>query len=406
MSWLRTADLEVKRDMEISRNEVRVMTVHGAKGLEAPVVFLVDTTSSPSDTQRLRLIHLPKDEGRPGVVVWAGKKADDPKAVAAARVSMLGETEDEYRRLLYVAMTRAADRLVVGGCMPGNMNNVRPLCWYDLIGKGLETSGLQSETIETSGVMVKRYARPGDGTAATGQPATPEATPVDQPAWLHEKIMTAASADNLLRPSDSADSGIRRFRAGDSSQTRAQALRRGTLVHRLLQSLPDVAAGRRRDAVRNFLHRNAGDWGDSDHEALATKVLDLIGDVRFAAVFGDGSRAEVPIVGRLERPGGASMLVSGQIDRLVVTDTQVLIVDFKTNQSPPDSATEAPAAYIRQLALYRALLARLYPQRPIRAALLWTETPELMEILPSTLDAGLASITDGRSKLDPATTRS
>jgi ATP-dependent helicase/nuclease subunit A len=183
-------------------------------------------------------------------------------------------------------------------------------------------------------------------------------------------------------------------------------LRRGTLVHRLLQSLPEVAAGRRRDAALNFLRRNAHDWSTSDHEALAAKVLDLIGDVRFAAVFGDGSRAEVPIVGRLERSDGASMLVSGQIDRLVVTDTQVLIVDFKTNQSPPDSATDAPAAYIRQLALYRAVLALLYPQRPIRTALLWTETPELMEILPSALDAGLASITDGRSKLDPATTRS
>ena len=123
MAWLRTADLEVKRDMEISRDEVRVMTVHGAKGLEAPVVFLVDTTSSPSDTQRPKLIHLPRSEAhKPGVVVWAGKKADDPAVVAAARAAMLGETEDEYRRLLYVAMTRAADRLVVGGCMPGNMN--------------------------------------------------------------------------------------------------------------------------------------------------------------------------------------------------------------------------------------------------------------------------------------------
>src|SRR5205823_7561004 len=138
MAWLRAADTEVKRDMEISRDEVRVMTVHGAKGLEAPVVFLVDTTSSPSDTQRLKLIHLPTGNAAPhppAVVVWAGKKADDSAAVAAARTAMLEETEDEYRRLLYVAMTRAADRLIVGGCMPGNMNKIRPFCWYDLIAK-------------------------------------------------------------------------------------------------------------------------------------------------------------------------------------------------------------------------------------------------------------------------------
>src|ERR671934_1789016 len=100
MAWLRAADTEVKRDMEISRDEVRVMTVHGAKGLEASVVFMVDTTSSPSDTQRLRLIHLPRGNGGK-VVVWAGRKADDPQVVANARTAMLDETEDEYRRLLY-----------------------------------------------------------------------------------------------------------------------------------------------------------------------------------------------------------------------------------------------------------------------------------------------------------------
>ena len=129
MAWLRAADTEVKRDMEISRDEVRVMTVHGAKGLEASVVFLVDTTTSPSDTQRLKLINLPQGNAgphAPGVVVWAGRKAEDPPAVVAARAAMIGDTEDEYRRLLYVAMTRAADRLIVGGCMPGNMNSVRP----------------------------------------------------------------------------------------------------------------------------------------------------------------------------------------------------------------------------------------------------------------------------------------
>ncbi|MGC1553451.1 MAG: UvrD-helicase domain-containing protein, partial [Bradyrhizobium sp.] len=130
MAWLRSADTEVKRDMEISRNEVRVMTVHGAKGLEASVVIMVDTTSSPSDTQRLRLIQVPRGDGGE-VTVWAGRKADDPSAVAAARTAMLDDTEHEYRRLLYVAMTRAADRLIVAGIKPGNSKNLRQSCWYD-----------------------------------------------------------------------------------------------------------------------------------------------------------------------------------------------------------------------------------------------------------------------------------
>ena len=174
MAWLRAADTEVKRDMEISRDEVRVMTVHGAKGLEAPVVFLVDTATSPSDTQRLRLIRLPRGNAAPnapGVVVWAGKKADDPAGVAAARTAMLGETEDEYRRLLYVAMTRAADRLIVGGCMPGNMNTIRKSSWYDLIAKGLDNSGLHLQEIEASGGgVVKRYSRPEDAAASDQAP--------------------------------------------------------------------------------------------------------------------------------------------------------------------------------------------------------------------------------------------
>jgi ATP-dependent helicase/nuclease subunit A len=210
----------------------------------------------------------------------------------------------------------------------------------------------------------------------------------------------------LLRPSDASGGAARPVRSREPVWQRTRALQRGTLVHRLLQSLPDVASDRRNDAALNFLRRNAGDWSEAERETLAAQVLDLIGDVRFAAVFADGSRAEVPIVGRLERPGGAAALVSGQIDRLVVTEKDVLIVDFKTNQSPPTSAAEAPAAYVRQLALYRALLGKLYPQRTIRTALLWTETPELMEILPPALDAALASVTAEASKLDPARVRS
>jgi ATP-dependent helicase/nuclease subunit A len=118
----------------------------------------------------------------------------------------------------------------------------------------------------------------------------------------------------------------------------------------------------------------------------------LIADARFAPVFALGSRAEVSIVGRLERPGGRPMLVSGQIDRLVVTPGEVLIVDYKTNHAPPGLAADAPPGYVRQLALYRAVLGKVYPQRPVRAALLWTETPELMEISTPALDAQLAAI--------------
>jgi ATP-dependent helicase/nuclease subunit A len=393
MAWLRTADLEVKRDMEISRDEVRVMTVHGAKGLEASVVFLVDTTTSPSDTQRLKLIHLPQ-----GAVVWAGRKAEDPAAVAAARVAMLGETEDEYRRLLYVAMTRAADRLIVGGCLPGNMNSVRKSSWYDLIVKGLGNSGLQLQELETPGGVVKRYARQQDVAESTSPVlvAMPGATaPAELPPWLLTAAPREIPAEGLLRPSDPSEDDGKRVRTGESIQRRARALQHGSLVHRLLQSLPEIVPERRHDAAKKYLARNAADWTDADRDALASGVLALIGDSRFAPVFAPGSRAEVSIVGRLDRPGRPPALVSGQIDRLVVTPGEVLIVDYKTNHAPPNAEAEAPAGYVRQLALYRAVLGKIYPQLPVRAALLWTETAELMEISTPALDAALATIIQG-----------
>ena len=400
MAWLRAADTEVKRDMEISRDEVRVMTVHGAKGLEAPVVFLVDTTSSPADTQRLKLIHQPRGNAQPhapGVVVWAGRKADDPAAVAAARATMLDETEDEYRRLLYVAMTRAADRLIVGGCMPGNMKSVREFSWYDLIVKGLGNSALQLQEFETAdGLVVKRYSRPEDVMAPAATATAPQGSArVELPSWLHGAAPAEPAADNLLRPSDPATGEGHPVRSGEAVQLRARALLRGTLVHRLLQSLPDVVAEGRRDAALRYLVRNAGDWSDADREALAERMLALIEDPRFAPVFAPGSRAEVSIAGRLERPGRPPALVSGQIDRLVVTPAEVLIVDYKTNHAPPTALAGAPAAYVRQLALYRAVLQKLYPQLPVRAALLWTETPELMEISTPALDAQLATVVRG-----------
>lgn len=393
VAWLRAADTEVKRDMEISRDEVRVMTVHGAKGLEASVVFLVDTTTSPSDTQRLRLVHLPQGNAGPhasGVVVWAGKKADDPPSVADARKAMLGDTEDEYRRLLYVAMTRAADRLVVGGCMPGNMKTVRKSSWYDLITRGLTNSGLKLEEIDTKAGKVMRYSRPDGGIEVAGTTAAAAAPPIELPLWLRTPAASEISTASVLRPSDAGDPPGHQVRTGESVLLRARALLRGTLVHRLLQSLPDVATERRRAAALGYLARNADGWNEAEQIALADRVLALIADPRFAAVFAPGSRAEVSIVGRLDRPGEAKALVSGQIDRLVVTPSDVLIVDFKTNHTPPKTAAEAPKGYVRQLALYRAVLTRLYPQRPVRAALLWTETLEIMEISASALDAGLA----------------
>jgi ATP-dependent helicase/nuclease subunit A len=310
---------------------------------------------------------------------------------------MLAETEDEYRRLLYVAMTRAADRLIVGGCMPGNRNSLRPLSWYDLIEKGLATSGLHMQNVPPPDGVVKRYLREEDGSPERGGvAAAPPVAPAVLPDWLRTPAPREAMSEDVLRPSDPAFEQGRAVRAGESATQRERALQRGLLVHRLLQSLPDLGLERRLDAAALYLARNAEDWSEEERATLAARVLALLQDARFAAVFAAGSRAEVSIAGRLDRTGKPPALVSGQVDRLAVGPDEILIVDFKTNHAPPQNVADTPPAYLQQLALYRAVLAKLYPQRSVRAALLWTETPDLMEIPPPALDAQLASALAGR----------
>ena len=170
------------------------------------------------------------------------------------------------------------------------------------------------------------------------------------------------------------------------SQARERAIARGLAIHRLMQSLPDIPADRRADAAALFLARQK-EFDDAERRNIVRQVQAVLADPRFAALFGPGSRAEVSITGRLHgRP------VAGQVDRLVVTPDEVLIADYKSNRPPPKSlgeALEKYGSYVKQLALYRDVLKRLYPGRPVRAALLWTETPELMEIPPKALDEAL-----------------
>jgi ATP-dependent helicase/nuclease subunit A len=372
------------------------MTVHGAKGLEASVVFLADTSTSPADTERLSLIHMARGNapaGVAGVTIWAGKKAEDPPCVAQARAAMTAETEHEYRRLLYVAMTRAADRLIIGGCKPGNRKDVRKFSWYDLIETGLGNSGLAMQEFETVAGKVKRFARPGKAESDATGPALPAvaAEITAPPPWLHRMATPEVPASQSLRPSDTDEATLHRIRTNAPSDQHDRARLRGTLVHRLLQSLPDLPRDRRRDTALSYLARNANDWSGAERDALAAQVMALLDDARFAPVFAAGSRAEVAIAGRLTTRRGDPVLVSGQIDRLVVTPDEILVVDYKTGHAPPNVAG-VPPAYIRQLALYRAVLASLYPELPVKAALLWTEALEMMEISAATLDAGLETI--------------
>src|SRR5581483_4187934 len=249
LAWLRDARAEVKRDMEIARDEVRVMTVHGAKGLEAPVVILADTMTPPAGPRPPRLLKLAG-----GAVIWAGRKDDDVASVAAARTAALGEAEDEYRRLLYVAMTRAADRLIIAGA---DGIRARPKgCWYDLIRGALDPFLVEEND---NGEKVLRYRKDAAepllplraGVAAVAADAD---VTHPLPRWLRQPAPVQALRPAPLSPSAAFDEAIGRLAQPEATAAERQsALARGRLVHRLLQSLQDISAEHRSDAAERYL---------------------------------------------------------------------------------------------------------------------------------------------------------
>jgi ATP-dependent helicase/nuclease subunit A len=178
-----------------------------------------------------------------------------------------------------------------------------------------------------------------------------------------------------------------------SGEGRAVAIARGLVIHRLMQSLPDIVPERRAEAARHYVARAGHAFTAAEQDGFVATTLHLIDEPRFAALFSPGSRAEVPIVGRLDRPGKAPLTVSGQIDRLAVTAGEVLIGDYKTNRPAPRTLAEVPRTYLRQLALYRAMLRKLYPDRPVRAVLIWTDVPDLMELSAELLDGEITRLT-------------
>ena len=385
VNWLRAAQSEVRRDMELARDEVRVMTVHGAKGLEANTVILADTVGKPTGKSDPRLLPLAG-----GAIAWAKGQKEDIGPMKDARANAQQDATNEYRRLLYVAMTRAAERLIV--CGAKGSQAIPKGCWYQLVDDALSEKAT-SEPADDGDGEVKRY-RKGEALPApvSKQGENKTSVPVALPAWLTRDAPREQFAARTVTPSGLLEDDVRPVATGGGN---AQGLLRGSLLHRLMQSLPGLSSDVRLKAAQDYLDRAGKDLPETDRAALAAQAMAVLDDARFAELFGPGSRAEVPIVGRLQT-AGQTLLVSGQIDRLIVTKGFVLIGDFKTNRPPPRALTEVPPQYVRQLALYRAVLAKLYPDRSIRAALIWTEVPDLMELSAKALDDALAQVTSAR----------
>jgi ATP-dependent helicase/nuclease subunit A len=371
----------VKRDMEIARDEVRVMTVHGAKGLEAPIVFLADTMTPPAGPRPPRLLELPGD-----AVIWVGRKADDPPPVAVARQDAQRDAADEYRRLLYVAMTRAADRLIICGAQGDKR---RPDgCWYDLVCEPLKPL-LVEDTDGEEKVWRYRTATAPTVAQSPSIAAAPKADGLEPPGWLRQRVAHGARPARPISPSAVFDDDTATAaQPGASPAARRKALERGRTVHRLMQSLPGIPPERRANAIEQFLIRTATNSTTAERAEIARQVSAVLGDQRFAEIFAPGSRPEVPIVGHVPRNDAVPLGVAGQVDRLSVTGDIVLIADYKTDGVVPRQLEEVPN-YVTQLALYRAVLARIYPGKTVRAALIFTNGPILLEIPGEAMDRAL-----------------
>ena len=376
LHWLESGQQEIKRDLEHGGRAVRVMTVHGAKGLEAPVVFLPDTLQLP--TQRDRLLWT--DE--PDLLLWSPRKDCDDELVTSLKAQKLRADRQEYRRLLYVAMTRAEDRLYV--CGWEGRNKASADCWYHLIREGLEGAATEADFDFSRDLQEEGWGGPGL-VLETPQTAEPEETSaaalegafVRLPDWARQ-----AAPPERLPPRPLAPSRPRLAEPPSRSplaEGEAPGLSRGRLVHRLLELLPDLPEAERAAAGARLVALPLHGLAAAEGRALLDATLELLADPDFQRFLGPDSRAEVPVAGVVAGRQG-TQVVSGQIDRLAVFPDRVAIVDYKTNRQPPAAPEDVPEAYLRQMAAYHALLSRIFPERAVECFLLWTEGPRLMQL--------------------------
>ncbi|MDH3236207.1 MAG: PD-(D/E)XK nuclease family protein, partial [Alphaproteobacteria bacterium] len=375
LHWLAAGETVVTRDLEQgARDEVRVMTIHGSKGLQAPIVFLADTMALPPT--RFPLILWPTVNG-PRAPIWAPTRRLERALDQGARAAIDARRLEEYRRLLYVAMTRAEDRLYVCGWE----TKTRPTdtCWYRLVEQGLAEAGTPA-AFDFGGGWAGEGRRIVSGTPEEPEPfETPAAVPEPLPAWAVRDPGPEPVPPRPFAPSrPGEDDPPVRTPLGEDDGAR---FRRGLIIHRLLQSLPELPAGKRAGAARRFLARPGHGLDEAARDALLSETMAVLETPEFAALFGPGSVAEVPITGVI-----GEQVISGQVDRLCVTGDAVTILDYKTNRPPPVEIGAVAPVYLRQMAAYRAVLRQVYPGRPVRAALLWTDGPRLMMLPDSVLD--------------------
>jgi ATP-dependent helicase/nuclease subunit A len=385
IAWIEAGDIKVKREMERGADEIRVMTVHGAKGLEAPVVILPDTMAKAGGGGG-RPVLLPVGQGgnAPPLMLWAAAKPDDDPVTRAARAEAEARDAAERKRLLYVALTRAEDWLILCGA---GRESYKSDTWYETLEAGMAALGGGAELPGPEGLAGPVLRREDNPVPVGGVPEVEEAAIVPQrpacPGWVapapHEERVRRISPSSLGDHIEEGGAGL----------GRQLALARGAAVHLLLEKLADRPKAERAVLAGRLLAREFPELDSEIASGVVAEALTVF-DAAFAGeIFGPDSLAEAGMA--LDLPAVAPNRMLGRIDRLVIGPERVLVVDFKTDAQPPGTANEISEGYLAQLGCYRAGLAALYPERVVDAAILWTAGPVLMGLDGDALDRALAN---------------
>ena len=362
--WLETDNLEIKRQMDTAGNRIRVMTVHGAKGLEAPIVILPETgawrASAPAQ------IALADD-----TALWTGRAEDAPPAISAAIEAERAAQQAERERLLYVAMTRAQTWLIVAAHGdPGKLDDT----WYDKVRRGLEQAGAAPHHFDHGPGLRFEYG----GWAETETDSAPADTADAPPAPLDPHFHQPAPRPPRLETLSPSDLGGAKTLPGERGLDEDAAKRRGRQVHRLLEILPQVPAPDwPATAARLLSGGNDAATGD-ELSLLLAEAENVLTRPGLQPLFATDALAEIAVTANLDALQGRR--IHGIIDRLIIDDARVLAVDFKTNALVPDTPADCPDALLRQMGAYAHALALLYPDRRIETAILWTRTATLMPL--------------------------